>query len=161
MTSKTRYPVFIGMAMLLAMTLAGFQTRVLADHDDDRCCPRPVVSCPTCPAPAPIITVSCPAPRPVISCPAPCPVACPAPCPVVCPTPCPVACPAPVVYRRIVRTFTITCCQPTCAEAPQVEEAPAPAPVIEETPAPAPVAPPPAPEPLPPAPMPRPSKMKL
>src|SRR6266508_945315 len=70
MTSRMKYPVCIGLALSLMMTLAGFQTRVLADHDDDDCCcPRPIISQPVCcPAPAPVI--SCPAPAPVVSCPA-------------------------------------------------------------------------------------------
>ena len=74
MTSRMKYPVYIGLALSLMMTLAGLQTRVLADDDDDdRCCPRPIVTQPVCcPAPAPVI--SCPAPAPVISCPAPAPV---------------------------------------------------------------------------------------
>ena len=82
MTSRMKYPVFVGLALSLMMTLTGFQTSVLADDDDDDfCCPRPVVMQPVCcPAPAPVI--SCPAPAPVISCPAPAPViSCPAPCP--------------------------------------------------------------------------------
>jgi hypothetical protein len=85
MTSRTKHFVFIGLALSLMMTLAGFQTSVLADDDDDCCCPRPIMVQPVCcPAPAPVI--SCPAPAPVISCPAPAPViSCPAPvfsCPV-------------------------------------------------------------------------------
>jgi len=62
--SRMKYPVFIGLALSLMMTLAGFQTRALAHHhddDDDCCCPMPIVSQPVC----------CPAPAPVISCPAP------------------------------------------------------------------------------------------
>lgn len=74
MTSRKKYPVFIGLAMFLMMAMAGFQTSVLADDDD--CCPRPVACCP---APAPVIAcpvpvVACPAPVRVVSCPAPAPV---------------------------------------------------------------------------------------
>src|SRR6266511_3345580 len=110
MTSRTRYSILIALAPLV-IALAGFNSSVFAD-DDDNGYPRAI--CPQCPAPAPVI--SCPAPAPVVTCPAPCPV-------ISCPTPCPA--PAPVV-RRVTTTYI--CCPAPC---PKVEEA-APAPVVEE-----------------------------
>src|SRR5262245_44302510 len=157
MTSRTRYPVFIALALLL-MSVAGFSSSAFARHRfRDRCC-FPINPCPSCPAP-----VACPSPCPVISCPAPAPViSCPAPRPVIsCPAPCPVVscpAPAPVVFRRVV---TVTTCCPT----PKVEVV-TPVKVVEEKPVEAPPPPPepvinvPAPEP-PPAPEPRPRKLKL
>jgi hypothetical protein len=158
MTSRTRYPVFIALALLL-MSVAGLDSSAYARHRRyrDGCCPVAINPCPTCPAPAPVI--SCPAPQPVISCPAPAPViSCPAPQPVIsCPAPCPA--PAPVILRRVV---TVTCCPVTC---PEKKEEVTPAPVVEEKPAPEPAPAPvinvPEPEPLPPAPAPRPRRMKL
>lgn len=93
--SRIKYPIFMGLALFLMMTLAGFQSNALAGGDD--CCPKPVV---LCPAPAPV--VSCPAPVVscpvrVVSCPAPV-ISCPAPAPVIS---CPAPCPAPVVFKRI------------------------------------------------------------
>src|SRR5262249_59592850 len=88
MTRKTRYPVFIMLALLLLM-VAGFDSSAFARHRR-RCCGFGGFGvafnnpCP-CPAPCP---VSCPAPCPVVAIPAPCP--CPAPCPSPTPvTPCP------------------------------------------------------------------------
>ena len=136
MTSKTRYPVFIALALLL-MSIAGLDSSAYARHRRfrDGCCP--VAICPTCPAPAPVI--SCPAPQPVVSCPA----------------------PQPVILRRVT---TVTTCCPVACPCPEKKEEAAPAPVVEEKPAPEPAPAPvinvPEPEPLP-TPLPRPTKMKL
>ncbi|MGE0126871.1 MAG: hypothetical protein AB7U82_02110 [Blastocatellales bacterium] len=105
MMSRIKKPFLVGLALLF-MTLAGSQSGVLANYDDDDdCCPRPVIY----PAPQPIC---CPAPQPVISCPAPQPVICPAPQPVICPAPQPViTCPAPqpvCVTRYVAPVRTVS-----------------------------------------------------